>query len=83
MPQKNNDHEFYIELDTKLKDETCEFYVKPQMFETEQLKGYKNPTKKADGIFIANSTINLSNLKTMSLRGDDVLLIGFPKSGKF
>ena len=51
------------------------------MFETEHLNGFKYPTKKVGNFLIPNKVINLSNLKTMPIRNDDVFLLGYPKSG--
>ena len=67
----------------KMNDETSEFYVKPDEFETEELKGFKPPIKKSQGVYLDNPIINLSNLKNMTVRNDDVFLIGFQKSGFF
>ena len=72
---------YYKDFIKHMNDETSEYYVKREDFEYEQLHGYKDPTKKVNGLYIANAIINLSNLKTMTIRNDDVFLVGYPKSG--
>ena len=74
-------NKYYQDVLNQINDETSENYVKQEVFETEHLKGFKDPTKKVGDFFIANSVINMSNLKTMCIRNDDVFLIGYPKSG--
>lgn len=63
------------------KDENNEFYIKPENFETENVKGFVQPIKKLDGILLFNNVINLSDFKNFTLRNDDTFIIGFPKSG--
>lgn len=65
-----------------INDETSDFYVRPDVFEAVQQKGFKVPIRNFDGVYTSNSIVNLSNLKKMKLRSDDVLLTGYPKSGK-
>lgn len=62
-------------------DEKSEFYVKPELFQNEQLKGFKNPTNKSNDVYLLNLIITCSDLKTMPMRNDDVFLVGYPKSG--
>ena len=59
-----------------------DFYVKPEEFETEPVKGLTNPIKKRDGIYVPNEIINLACVKNIKLREEDTFVIGFPKSGK-
>ena len=58
-----------------------EFYIEPENFETENLKGFEVPIKKKDSIILLNDLINFSMLKTFKPRKDDIFVIGFPKSG--
>lgn len=62
-------------------DPTSEFYIKPDTFEMENVKGFNGPIKKLDGTLIMNDVVNLSNLKNLKLRDTDTFIIGFPKSG--
>lgn len=75
------DSSFFVSMQKLISDETSEFYVKQEVFESEQLKGFKESTNKYQGCYIANSIINMSNLKNMTVRNDDVFLVGYPKSG--
>ena len=78
---ENSNSYFISNILKQINDETSEYYVKQEVFEYEQLHGYKDPTKKVNELYIANAIINLSNLKTMTIRNDDVFLVGYPKSG--
>jgi len=64
------------------KDENSEFYIKPDVFETQEIKGFNAPIKIYDGTLLMNDIINISNLKNLPLRNEDTFVIGFPKSGK-
>ena len=58
-----------------------EFYIEPEQFETEYLKGFEVPIKKKDSIFLLNDLVNFSMLKTFKPKSDDIFICGFPKSG--
>ena len=64
-------------------DPTNEFYIKPETFEMENIKGFNGPIKKLDGTLIMNDVINLSNLKYLKIKDNDTFIIGFPKSGAY
>lgn len=64
------------------KDPTNELYIKPEEFEIEPIKGYKDGVKKRDGLLVFNAVINMSMAKNLTLRPDDTFIIGYPKSGK-
>lgn len=63
------------------KDPNSEFYVKPDEFEREPVKGFEHPVKKKDGVFLQEDLVSVSLLKEFQLRSDDIFIIGFPKSG--
>ena len=63
------------------KDSNNKFYVEPENFEFEKLKGFNMPLKKKDSIILLNEVVNMSMLKTFTPRKDDVFIIGVPKSG--
>lgn len=63
------------------KDPNSEFYIKPDDFEIENIKGFNGPINKYDGILLMNEVVNISKLKNFKLRNDDIFVIGFPKSG--
>lgn len=76
-----DDDSFLDKLKAGINDPTSEFYVKPDEFEYEHVKGFKFALKKIYGQLIGNTCINASNLKSLRFRADDVLLVGYPKSG--
>lgn len=77
------DSNFYEMVQKSVTDETSEYYVKPDEFEivSGEVNGHKYSVKIAHGVIIGNLIINVSNLKITTLRSDDVLLTGYPKSG--
>lgn len=81
MASENN--EVLKKLFDYINNETSEFYVTPEEFETVQLKGFNGTVKIRDGVYLENVFINLSILKNLKLRNDDVFLCGIQKSGKF
>lgn len=83
MQSSFDDVDFLNELHKWNSDETSEFYVRPEEFEIAHVPGFKYPLKKANNVLIGNSIINVSNLKSLNFKSDDVLLAGFPKSGTF
>lgn len=66
-----------------ISDEKSEYYVREEDFEHAELSTVKNGYKKRDGVHLPSGIRNLSLVKNMEVREDDVFSIGFPKSGYF
>lgn len=72
--------DFKARYGTKL-DKTSEFYVEPEEFEIVEVKGCANGCKRRHGTFVSNMVTNLSVIKSLELRENDTIVVGFPKSG--
>lgn len=62
-------------------DKNSEYYVELEEFERVNPKAVKNGYKRRDGVNLPELVRNLSLVKNMEIRPDDVFSIGFPKSG--
>lgn len=63
-------------------DKDGEYYVENEKFERIELETVKNGYKLRDGVPFVDIIRNLSLVKSMELREDDIFSIGYPKSGK-
>lgn len=63
-------------------DNDFENYVELEEFERLELKSVKNGFKLRDGVPFIDIVRNLSLVKNMEIREDDIFSIGYPKSGK-
>ena len=63
-------------------DPNSPYYVEKEEFEHVAVPGMKHGCKRRDGIRLPNFVVNLSLVKNMQLRHDDVFVIGFMKTGR-
>ena len=59
-------------------DPNSEYYIKPEEFELEKIKGFSEPIKKRDGILLANDIVNVSERKIWKLEKMTHLLSAIP-----
>nr|QNH68010.1 sulfotransferase-like protein 3 [Brachionus koreanus] len=62
-------------------DKSSEFYIEEEKFSEEYVEGSEFKFKKIENIFLPVIVRNLSSIKTLELRPDDIFVVGFPKSG--
>lgn len=62
-------------------DKNGEYFVEYEDFDRLNLKTVKDGFKLRDGVPLSDLIRNMSHVKKMELRNDDVFSIGYPKSG--
>jgi hypothetical protein len=73
--------EHYKERIEGSSQELSKYYVEEEEFEWEPVEGTKNGLKKRDGIYFPMFIKNLSLIKDIEIRPDDIFVISYPKSG--
>jgi hypothetical protein len=62
-------------------DKLSKYYVEEENLEWDPVVGTKNGLKKRDGIYFPMYIKNLSLIKRIQVRPDDIFVISYPKSG--
>ena len=73
--------EINIRFHTERDDPNSVYYVEDKKYKYAPVKGFENGLKKLDDIYLCSFNRNISLVRDMKLRKDDVFICGFPKSG--
>ena len=70
-----------LEILGKRANSNSKYFVEDKNYKFVPVKGFKNGLKKIDDMHLNILNRNISLVRTMKLREDDVFICGFPKSG--